>query len=164
VDTRYSTIGYTSLFELQQSNGIYEKMAEKFPQYMADDDLSNIAIRSALQMQVMIRKRYSWSSVCEQDTETSSLTFYNAMHDIRYYFYGEEVWRGFEQADIDHKHGSFDARTKYHDDEHNGTFHMHMENYPAELTAFVIAWAQVIILSYFVLVLIHFILFSFLKP
>ena len=109
-------------------------MAEKFPQYMADDDLSNIEIRSALQIQVMTRKRYSWNLACEKSNQTSSKNFYSAMHDMRYYFYGVEEWRSFEEADIDHSHGSFDAANKYHDDYHTGTFHVHMENYPAELT------------------------------
>lgn len=35
-------------------------MEDKYPQFMANDDVNKIEVRNLLQMSVMTRKRYHW--------------------------------------------------------------------------------------------------------
>ena len=38
-------------------------------------------------IRLMNRKRYVWAIGCEEFPETSSKKFYDAVYDLRYYFY-----------------------------------------------------------------------------
>ena len=71
------------------------------------------------------------------------------MNGIRYHFYGKEDYQKFAGHDISHSH----EENVHHNDLHTSDFHVHRHSYSAELTRTVIFWAQVIILSYFVLTL-----------
>jgi len=69
---------------------------------MADEEESNITDREDLLINVMTRKRYSWDIDCERDEATSSQTFYSAVYQLRYYFYGVEDWKKFATRSEDH--------------------------------------------------------------
>ena len=77
-------------------------------------------IRSALQLQVMTRKRYHWDIKCEKDPATSSANFYEQIYQLRSYFYETEERNNFYERSSGHVHTSEDASNKYHNDYHDG--------------------------------------------
>lgn len=63
---------------------------EKLPTFYSDPEMSYSPIRKALQLSIMTRRRYKWDLMCERSTVTSSKSFFNALYQIRPYFYGIE--------------------------------------------------------------------------
>ena len=113
----------------------------------------------------MTRKRYSWDLECERNELTSRQNFFNALYQIRPYFYGMDEQIAFAEADSDHSHSSTDAENLYHDDYHKlNYFHTHMHSYPAEVSIKYVMFFQAIVQVYFIAVLIHFLFFCCAKP
>ena len=94
----------------------------------------------------MTRRRYSWDLQCERNEQTTRENFLNEIYQIRPYFYGLEKQKSFAQIDFDHTHSSSDASNLYHDDFHKGDdFHVHMDQYPAEVSIIYVIYFQVAI-------------------
>ena len=127
--------------------------------------MSYLDIRQQLQFRVMTRKRYSWDLECEKVEETRRDSFFNALYQLRPYFYRMEEQEEFVRADSDHEHSSSDAENLYHDDVHTPDyFHVHMSDYPAEVSIKYVLLFQAIIQLYFLAVLLHFLCFCAAKP
>ena len=60
-DSRYDTIGYTSLYMLQYDNGVLDLLNDKIPGFIENEQQSFMDVRQLLQFQVMTRKRYPWN-------------------------------------------------------------------------------------------------------
>ena len=82
-DDRYDIIGTTSMYMLQNSNGVFQALDQAVPEFFDKRDYNYMDVRQALQMRVMTRKRYRWDISCDM----SAQDFYEKIWALRKYFY-----------------------------------------------------------------------------
>lgn len=110
-------------------------------------------------VQLLLRKRYSWSIECETDAVTKSQNFYNSVRGIREYFFDFAQMTEFEE--ISESHANAEGGSKYHDDTHiKDNFHVHMDGQPVEVEIKKVQLLEGVFLLYGVIIASVFILQS----
>ena len=90
--------------------------------------------------------------------------FYDAIYQLRFYFYIIDEQLKFLDIAEGHRHSSRDAENIYHNDEHNAEFHIHSQSLPSEAIIHYVVYFQLAILCYLIGNLFHFFIFALRKP
>jgi len=121
-DDKFNFFGVATLFEMQEANGVNEVMREILP---LGKQQQLFAAKQNIDLQIMLRRRYSWDIACEKEKSTSSKKFFEALYGIRHYFYDIEQILAFLESGEEHTEG-------FHYDHHSEKFHVHMDLAPVE--------------------------------
>ena len=167
-DTRYSVLGIINLYILQQFNGIFDTIQEKIPgiQIEGNDDFE---MRKMITIKVMNRKRYVWAIQCEASTGISANIFFQAIYNLRPYFYPIDTMLRLLNLGYNHSHNNLIGHDDYHGEKSKEAhtldkFHLHTEGAPVEVNSEVIRKCYGFILLFTIGVGMHYVIFVSRKP
>lgn len=86
-DSRYFRLAWLPYWELQAENKVYEQMNQTYPAWFEESE-KNINLRRNFYMSIFIKKSYSWSLSCDNDSTTMDRRqFYDTILEYEDHFY-----------------------------------------------------------------------------
>ena len=112
-DTRYSVMGLINLHILQRFNGVFDEIEERVPNLQTEDN-DDFELRKMITIKVMNRKRYVWAIQCETTYDISAEIFFQAIYNLRPYFYPIDTMLRLLNLGSSHSHNSLIGHDDYH--------------------------------------------------